>query len=123
MSCSTKTLRLGGTGRDKGKRHPTLGNNIVVGAGAKVLGNITVGDNVRVGSGSVVLSPVPPNSTVVGIPGRVVASKADRPTAQDAKLPDPEGQDIQNLQRRVGQLEQLVRDLATKLETETSARR
>ena len=65
-------VTLGGTGNEKGKRHPTLGNRVVVGTGAKVLGNIRIGDNVKVGAGSVVVHPVPDNSTVVGIPGRVV---------------------------------------------------
>ena len=66
-------VTLGGTGNERGKRHPTLGNNVVVGTGAKVLGNIRIGDNVKIGAGSVVVHPVPDNSTVVGIPGRVVA--------------------------------------------------
>lgn len=65
-------VTLGGTGSAHTKRHPTVGNNVIIGAGAKVLGNITIGDNVRIGAGSVVISDVPPNSTVVGIPGRVV---------------------------------------------------
>ena len=65
-------VTLGGTGKESGKRHPTLGNNVIVGAGAKVLGNITLDDNVRIGAGSVVIEDVPENSTVVGIPGRIV---------------------------------------------------
>lgn len=65
-------VTLGGTGKEHGKRHPTLGNNVIVGAGAKVLGNITLGNNVRVGAGSVVIDNVPQNSTVVGIPGRII---------------------------------------------------
>src|SRR6195952_3205864 len=65
-------VTLGGTGKEKGKRHPTLGNNVVVGTGAKVLGSITIGDYVKIGAGSVVIHPVPDHSTVVGIPGRVV---------------------------------------------------
>lgn len=68
-------VTLGGTGKEHGKRHPTLGNNIIVGAGAKVLGNLTVGDNSRIGAGSVVVDDVPENSTVVGIPGRIVHQK------------------------------------------------
>ena len=66
-------VTLGGTGKEKGKRHPTLGNNVVIASGAKVLGSFTVGDNSKIGAGSVVLNTVPPNSTVVGIPGKVVA--------------------------------------------------
>src|ERR1043166_9605994 len=65
-------VTLGGTGHEKGKRHPTIGNNVVIGTGAKILGNIRIGDNVKVGAGSVVVHPVPDHSTVVGIPGRVV---------------------------------------------------
>ena len=68
-------VTLGGTGSEHGKRHPTIGNNVIIGAGAKVLGNITIGDNVRIGAGSVVIDDVPDNSTVVGIPGRVVHQK------------------------------------------------
>ena len=69
-------VTLGGTGNEKGKRHPTMGNRVVMGTGAKVLGNIRIGDNVKIGAGSVVVHPVPDNSTVVGIPGRVVRIRA-----------------------------------------------
>ena len=69
---------LGGTGKEKGKRHPTIGNNVVITTGAKVLGSFKVGDNARIGAGSVVLSEVPPNSTVVGVPGRVVRQNGRR---------------------------------------------
>ena len=65
-------VTLGGTGKEKGKRHPTIGSNVVISAGAKILGSFTVGDNARIGAGSVVLKPVPPNSTVVGVPGKIV---------------------------------------------------
>ena len=72
-------VTLGGTGKEHGKRHPTLGNNVMVSAGAKVLGSFTIGDNSKIGAGSVVLSEVPPNCTVVGVPGRVVKrDNADR---------------------------------------------
>jgi serine O-acetyltransferase len=105
-------VTLGGTGKERGKRHPTLGNHVVVGTGAKVLGNITIGDHVRVGAGSVVLKSVPPHSTVVGIPGRVVrTSAADEEPLEHAKLPDPLGQSVQDLQQRVEQLEHLVQEL------------
>jgi len=70
-------VTLGGTGKDKGKRHPTIGNNVVIGAGAKVLGPITVGDNVKIGANAVVLKNVPPNVTVVGIPAKIVRAKED----------------------------------------------
>ena len=83
-------VTLGGTGNEKGKRHPTLGNRVVVGTGAKVLGNIRIGDNVKIGAGSVVVHPVPDNSTVVGIPGRVVRrairrSAGTRPAARSRR--------------------------------------
>ena len=68
-------VTLGGTGKEHGKRHPTIGNNVIIGAGAQILGNITVGDNTRIGAGSVVIDNVPEYSTVVGVPGRVVQQK------------------------------------------------
>src|SRR5204862_3987985 len=73
-------VTLGGTGKEKGKRHPTLGNHVVVGAGAKVLGNIELGDNVRVGANAVVINDVPANSTVVGVPGRITCPDGKRVT-------------------------------------------
>lgn len=91
-------VTLGGTGKKKGKRHPTIGNNVVISSGAKVLGSFTVGDNSKIGSGSVVLKEVPPNSVVVGIPGRIVAKDGVRvssATGEDLvdlnhdRLPDP----------------------------------
>lgn len=103
---------LGGTGKERGKRHPTIGNNVVIGAGAKVLGNIRVGNCVKIGAGSVVVKPVPDYSTVVGIPGRVVRSRNDNAdTLEHGHLPDPEGQAIEELSRRVDQLEGLIREL------------
>jgi serine O-acetyltransferase len=83
-------VTLGGTGKEKGKRHPTLGNNISVGSGAKLLGNITIGDNVRVGAGSVVLRSVPANSTIVGVPGHIVLRDGKRVVITDPKdIRDP----------------------------------
>ncbi|MBI3608564.1 MAG: serine O-acetyltransferase [Nitrospirae bacterium] len=84
-------VTLGGTGKERGKRHPTLGNHVVVGAGAKVLGPITIGDHVKIGANSVVLRPVPPHSTVVGIPGKIIKGEADSPetTLNHTQLPDP----------------------------------
>ena len=67
-------VTLGGTGKEKGKRHPTIGNNVLIGCGAKLLGNITIGDNVKIGANAVILKDVPSNATVVGIPGRIVKS-------------------------------------------------
>lgn len=99
-------VTLGGTGNERGKRHPTLGNGVVVGAGAKILGNITLGDCVKVGAGSVVVRSVPANSTVVGIPGRVVRSHGEKISTLDhGNLPDPEGQRIDDLVRRLQVLE------------------
>ncbi|MCU1234526.1 MAG: serine O-acetyltransferase, partial [Candidatus Solibacter sp.] len=83
-------VTLGGTGNEKGKRHPTIGNSVVIGTGAKVLGNIRIGDNVKVGAGSVVVHPVPDNSTVVGIPGRVVRIRPEGGNLDHGRLPDPE---------------------------------
>jgi serine O-acetyltransferase len=110
-------VTLGGTGGEKGKRHPTLGNRVVVGTGAKVLGNIRVGDNVKVGAGSVVVHPVPDNSTVVGVPGRVVRIRPDGPL-EHGRLPDPEGQAIDDLARRVAELEGALRQLIAEHELE-----
>ncbi len=100
-------VTLGGTGLEKGKRHPTIGNNVVIGGGAKVLGNISVGDNSYIGANAVVIKDVPPNSTVVGVPGRI--------TRQDGKkievgldhihTLDPIMQSIEELQKRVDRLE------------------
>lgn len=99
-------VTLGGTGKETGKRHPTLGNNVVIGAGAKVLGNIEIGDNSRIGAGSVVLKNVPADCTVVGIPGRVVHRHGEVVAPLDhSHIPDPEGDVIRGLLKRVEQLE------------------
>jgi serine O-acetyltransferase len=114
-------VTLGGTGNEKGKRHPTLGNGVVVGAGAKVLGNIVLGDCVKVGAGSVVVKNVPPNSTVVGIPGRIVRSKGEKiAVLEHGDLPDPEGQRIDDLMRRLQTLEAHVRTLEAEREHKIS---
>lgn len=107
-------VTLGGTGKERGKRHPTLGNHVVVGTGAKVLGSIKIGDHVRIGAGSVVLKAVPDHSTVVGIPGKVVRSRADEEDEplEHGRLPDPQGQAVEELARRVEQLESAVRRLS-----------
>jgi serine O-acetyltransferase len=107
-----QNVTLGGTGNEKGKRHPTLGNHVVVGAGAKILGGIRIGDNVKVGAGSVVVRPVPDNSTVVGVPGRVVRTRGGDGVLDHGMLPDPEGQAIDDLAQRVSELEELVRQLS-----------
>jgi serine O-acetyltransferase len=106
-------VTLGGTGKERGKRHPTVGNHVVIGTGAKILGNITIGNNAKVGAGSVVVRPVPDNSTVVGVPGRVTRIRLDSgDNLEHGKLPDPEGQLIEELSRRIEQLEAQVRMLA-----------
>jgi serine O-acetyltransferase len=95
-------VTLGGTGKEKGKRHPTLGSNIVVGSGAKILGNITIGDNVKIGSNSVVLFNVPPNSTVVGVPGRIVRIEGRRVAdLNHMDAPDPIAHRLQLLQKEI----------------------
>ncbi len=104
-------VTLGGTGKEKGKRHPTIGNNVMISAGAKVLGSFTVGENSKIGAGSVVLSEVPPNSTVVGVPGRVVKRDNVRIPREDmdqVHLPDPVKADIDSLKKEIERLAALV---------------
>lgn len=124
-------VTLGGTGKEKGKRHPTIGNNVVVSSGAKVLGSFKVGDNSKIGSGSVVLKEVPPNSVVVGVPGRVVtrngvriASNNDAESMIDLnhdKLPDPVAdyeellaKHMEEINGRLKELENLIYDTQSK---------
>ena len=134
-------VTLGGTGKEKGKRHPTIGNNVVVASGAKVLGSFTVGDHAKIGAGSVVLKPVPAYATVVGIPGRIVVMNGKRVhdlQLKDArisvdeeireieeendvdlchdKLPDPEEEMIQCMLRNMQRLEKKVNELEKQLE-------
>ncbi len=119
-------VTLGGTGKEKGKRHPTIGDHVVIGTGAKVLGNIRIGDHVKIGAGSVVVKSVPDHSTVVGVPGRVVRQHGERFLATDddvldhGRLPDPVGQQVEELARRVEELERQLRALA---EEKPAARR
>jgi serine O-acetyltransferase len=111
-----QNVTLGGTGNERGKRHPTLGNNVVVGAGAKILGGIRVGNNARIGAGAVVVHPVPDNSTVVGIPGRVVRYHVPHEGVLDhGMMPDPEGQEIEELKQRVSALEEQLKALGAKM--------
>jgi serine O-acetyltransferase len=106
-----QNVTLGGTGKEKGKRHPTIGNNVVIGAGAKVLGNIRIGDHVKIGAGSVVVKPVPDYSTVVGIPGRVVRMRSETSEQlEHGQLPDPEGQALDDLRARVEELERTLKE-------------
>jgi len=100
-------VTLGGTGLEKGKRHPTIGNNVVIGTGAKVLGNITIGDNSYIGANAVVIKDVPPNSTVVGVPGRVTKQdgKKIEVSLDHIHTLDPIMQNIEELERRIKNLE------------------
>lgn len=108
-------VTLGGTGKEKGKRHPTIGNNVVISAGAKVLGSFKVGDNSKIGSGSVVIRPVPPNSTVVGVPGKVVVREENQMRTNDElmhdQLSDPVAEMILCLQRKIVFLENRISEL------------
>ncbi|MBE9065369.1 serine O-acetyltransferase [Leptolyngbya cf. ectocarpi LEGE 11479] len=104
-------VTLGGTGKETGKRHPTVGTQVVVGAGAKVLGNIQIGNNVRIGAGSVVLRDVPSDCTVVGVPGRVVHRSSRSGPLEHGQLPDSEAAVIRTLLDRIETLEQQVAQL------------
>ena len=115
-------VTLGGNGKEHGKRHPTIGNNVMISAGAKVLGSFEIGDNTKIGAGSVVLSPVPANCTVVGVPGRIVKrNNISCPSAElnHVDLPDPVKEEINSLksnrsemEARMQELEQMVQKLA-----------
>ena len=103
---------LGGTSLKKGKRHPTVGNNVVIGAGAVALGAITVGDNAKIGAGSVVVKPVPPEATVVGIPGRVIEDHHEPlPDLEHGKLPDPVAEAIRFVLRQQDKLSERLKRL------------
>lgn len=105
---------LGGRGTEKGKRHPTIKDNVVIAAGAKILGSFTVGENSKIGAGAVVLNDVPPNCTVVGVPGRIVREQGRRVDVIDldhANLPDPIEKTFRAMERRIEQLEARVREL------------
>lgn len=98
-------VTLGGTGKDKGKRHPTLGNHVMVGAGAKVLGPITIEDNVRIAAGAVVLQDIPSDSTAVGVPARVVRRKGEKVAELDqVHIPDPVAAEIKRLEQMIEEL-------------------
>jgi serine O-acetyltransferase len=103
-------VTLGGTSHQRAKRHPTLGNNVVVGVGAQLIGDITIGDNTKVGAGSVVVDSVPANATVVGVPGRVVAVRnPDTDTVE--RLPDPVGEKLEALEKRIAGIEKRLAKL------------
>ncbi|WP_313127876.1 serine O-acetyltransferase EpsC [Anaerocolumna sp.] len=111
-------VTLGGTGKESGKRHPTIGNNVMISAGAKILGSFTVGENSKIGAGSVVLTEVPPNSTVVGVPGRVVKRdniKIPREDMDHIHLPDPVFNDISTLQADNVKLMEEVKKISKKV--------
>ena len=112
-------VTLGGTGKESGKRHPTIGDNVMISAGAKVIGSFTVGENSKIGAGSVVLSEVPPNSTVVGIPGRVVKREDERLPRLDldqTHLPDPVLNDLNILKKENEELKIAFKKLLDKVE-------
>lgn len=112
-------VTLGGTGKETGKRHPTIGDCVIIGTGASVLGSVTVGEGAKIGAGSIVIKDVPPNSTVVGNPGRAVVVDGQRvdqealhhPTLEHTRLPDPVAEAMACLVRRVTELEEDITDL------------
>lgn len=114
-------VTLGGTGKEHGKRHPTVGNNVMIGAGAKVLGSITIGDDVKVGAGSVVVSDVPSGTTVVGVPARIIAKdniKVEVEELDQVDMPDPVNTDIEELKNetksiceKIAEVEELIEKL------------
>jgi len=117
-------VTLGGTGKEKGKRHPTLGNNVVVGGGAKILGNITLGENCRVGAGSVVLNDVPDNSTIVGVPGHIIFRDGKRVVITDPKeIRDPLSDALAALADQVQKLEETVKELTRERDEAAAAKR
>ncbi|HOQ17491.1 MAG TPA: serine O-acetyltransferase [Defluviitaleaceae bacterium] len=111
-------VTLGGTGKEKGKRHPTIGNNVMIGAGAKILGPFKIGDNSRIGAGSVVLTEIPENCTCVGIPARIVRrdkQKVDPCQSLDqVKIPDPVQMELCKLQVKIRELEKEIEELQNK---------
>lgn len=110
-------VTLGGTGKDTGKRHPTIGNHVLIGSGAKILGPFKVGDNSRIGAGSVVLREIPENCTVVGVPGRIVKSgtgKEDVDLLDQVRIPDPVVTEIDELKERITRLEEMIKSAGFK---------
>lgn len=108
-------VTLGGTSTRREKRHPTLGNDVTVGAGAKVIGAITIGDGARIGAGSVVVSSVPPDATVVGVPGHIIAY-TNRSNDTVERLPDPEWDRLQALEDRIDDLERRLAEAQSRLD-------
>lgn len=119
-------VTLGGTGKEHGKRHPTIGNNVMISAGAKILGSFTIGENSKIGAGSVVLQEVPPNSTVVGVPGRVVKQnnvKIPREDMDHVHLPDPVFKELTCLKEENSSLKNEIKRLCDELEELKKIRR
>lgn len=111
-------VTLGGTGKEHGKRHPTIGDNVMISAGAKIIGSFTVGENSKIGAGSVVIEEVPPNCTVVGVPGRVVRRNNQKLVREDmdqTDLPDPVNEDIRELQHANSQMANHILELEQEL--------
>ncbi|MED5019925.1 serine O-acetyltransferase [Paenibacillus chibensis] len=106
-------VTLGGTGKEKGKRHPTIGNNVVIASGAKVLGSFKVGDQCNIGANSVVLKEVPPNSTVVGIPGTIVKQDGRRVDRLSHQLPDPIVDSIRSMQKEIDRLRRELENISS----------
>ncbi|WP_430216737.1 serine O-acetyltransferase [Paenibacillus humicus] len=111
-------VTLGGSGKEKGKRHPTIGNNVVIGSGAKILGSFKIGDQSNIGANSVVLKEVPPESTVVGIPGKVVRLRGKPLDRLSHQLPDPVIDSMKALQRQIEELQSEIADLKGQLRQE-----
>jgi len=111
-------VTLGGTGKEKGKRHPTIGNNVVISAGAKVLGNISIGDNVNIGANAVVIRTVPSNCTVVGVPGKIAKKEGKRIPGinlEHTKLPDPLSERLEKLQQEIDVVERHLEEWKLKI--------
>lgn len=106
-----QNVTLGGTGKETGKRHPTVGNHVIIGAGAKVLGNLQIGNHVRIGSGAIVLQDVPSDCTVVGVPGRIISRTSRNCPLEHGKLPDLEAEVIKSLVDRIEKLEAQLHQL------------
>lgn len=107
-------VTLGGTGKDTGKRHPTLGNNVLVGAGAKILGPFKVGDNSKIAAGAVVLSEIPPNCTAVGVPARVVRKNGEKSDLDQVHIPDPVSQELCRMAHKIDELERKLEEMKGK---------
>lgn len=115
-------VTLGGSGKEKGKRHPTIGNNVVIGSGAKILGSFTVGDQSNIGANSVVLKEVPAGSTVVGIPGKIVRQGGKRLDRLSHQLPDPVVDTMRELQEEIAALQEELRSLKEQRSSEQAAK-